>query len=160
IDDLPACARTIESLVTDAALRERLEQKISHGYQPISWASVTQRILDGCAKAAAAQWQEPYPLPLLVHGREVSFACVGVEVDGLYGDELFDRVVRSRKSSFVFNGLDETSLVCGEESRVAGAWGQPEDWGIWALYPGGEVAFGVEEHEGNAVYVFLRCRVA
>jgi glycosyltransferase involved in cell wall biosynthesis len=160
IDDPQACCRMIESLITDEALRHKLEKKISEGYNPILWESVAQRVLDGCAGAVAAQWKDPYPLPALAYGREVSFGRIEVEVEGLFGDDLLDHIVRSRKSRFVSAGLDESSFTYGDDMRVAGDWSAPEDWGTWISYPGGEVVFGLDSHDCTSFYLFLRCHVA
>jgi glycosyltransferase involved in cell wall biosynthesis len=160
IDDPQACRRTIENLISDAALRARLEKKIAEEFEPISWESVAQRVLDGCAAAAAVEWQEPYPLPLLAYGHELSFARVEVEAEELFGDKLLDAIVRSRRSYFVSGGLDESSFLCAEDSRISGQWSAPEHWGSWISYPGGEIAVALPTSDCTAFYLFLRCRVA
>jgi hypothetical protein len=121
---------------------------------------VAQRVLDGCAGAAAARWKDPYPLPMLTYGREISFARIEVETEGLFGDDLLDRIVRSRKSWFVSDALDESSFFCAEDSRIGDTWNTCEDWGTWVSYPGAEVAFGLDANDCAAFYLFLRCHVA
>jgi glycosyltransferase involved in cell wall biosynthesis len=160
IDDPQACCRRIERLIADAAMRQRLEKKISKEFRPISWESVAQRVLDGCAAAAAVQWPEPYPLTLAAYGHELSFGRIAVEADGLFGDDLFDAIVRSRKSHFVSDGLDESSFICAEDSRIAGRWAPPEHWGSWICYPGGEIAVALPGSDCTAFYLFLRCHAA
>jgi glycosyltransferase involved in cell wall biosynthesis len=160
IDDPPACCRTIERLITDKAFRHKLEKKISQGYQPILWESVAQRVLDGCAGAAAMQWKAPYPLPRLAYGREASFGSGEVEAEGQFGEDVLGHILRSRKSWFVSDNLDGSSFACGEDSRIGGNWNAPEDWGTWVSYPGGEVDFVLEDHNCASFYLFLRCHVA
>jgi hypothetical protein len=160
IDDPRACRRTIERLITDAAMREQLEKRISEEFGTISWESVAQRVLEGCAGAAAVQWQEPHPLPQPAYGRELSFGRIDVEADGLWGDDLLDAVARSRKSHFVSNGLDRSSFSCAEDAPISGRWGGPENWGSWISYPGGEIAVGLPATDCAAGYLFLRCHVA
>jgi glycosyltransferase involved in cell wall biosynthesis len=160
IDDPQACRRTIERLITDAAMRQQLEKRISKEFEPISWESVARRVLEGCVGAAAVQWQEPYPLPLPAYGRELSFGRADVEAEDLWGDDLLDAVARSRKSHFVSEALDRSSFSCAEDAPISGRWGGPEHWGSWISYPGGELAIGLDATDCAAVYLFLRCHVA
>jgi glycosyltransferase involved in cell wall biosynthesis len=160
VDDPQACCRTIENLIADAAMRQQLEKRISKEFEPISWESVAQRVLEGCAGAAAVQWQEPYPLPLPAYGRELSFGRIDVDAEGLWGDDLLDAIAGSRKSHFVSDGLDRSSFSCAEDAPISGRWGGPEHWGSWISYPGGEIAVGLHATDSSAVYLFLRCHVA
>jgi glycosyltransferase involved in cell wall biosynthesis len=160
IDDPPACGRTIEGLITDEARRHEMETRIAQNFAPIPWASVAQRVLDGCAAAAASRWPDPYPLPRSAYGHEVSFGRIEVEAEYLYGDKLLEHIAGSRKSCFVSDALDEAGFLCAEDARIAGEWRSPEDWGSWVSYPGGEVAFALEASESASVYLFLRCHVA
>jgi hypothetical protein len=160
--DLDSPARSLETvrgLIADDAGRRRLEQKIRRGYKPITWRSVAEKVIAACQMATRSDWHDPYPYPVVPYSTEISFAWLGREPEGSFGDDLLAQIVDTRRGHFLNEPLQEQSFLRGEELRASGSWGEPENWGTWLCQGGGEIVLGLGSHACSLYYVFLRLRV-
>lgn len=158
IDDLDAAVATVSGLVADAARRKRLEHKIRRGYRPTTWRSVAEAVIGACRATAGKEWPAPYPHAAVPYSTEISFAWLGREAQGSFGDDLLAQIVDARRGHFLNEPLQEQSFLRGEEVRAAGNWGEPEHWGTWLCQGGGEIVLGLGPNECSLYYVFLRLR--
>ena len=159
IDDPEQCYEVIRGLVTDPRARRKLETKIRRDYRPIKWRTVAERIVAGCERAAAVDWTDSYPLPLVPYASEISFGRLERDIQGSFGDDLLLRIGNARKGYFLGAPLDELSFLRGEEARAEGRWAEPEDWGTWLCSTGGGIAVGLPPSESRIHFVFLRLSV-
>jgi len=160
IDDPDQCRKTISGLIADERGRKRQEAKIRAGYKPASWRSIAQAVVDACKEAAKIKWQEPYPYVAAPYSSELSFAWLGRDTQGAYGDDLLAQMVEARKGHFLFETLHEQSFLRGEDARAGGIWAEPETWGTWLCHAAGDVVLALEPNESQYYYVFLRLRVS
>jgi len=159
IADFEQSLKVVRDLISDAAARRRLEQKIRRGYAPITWRSVAEKVVTACLATPKTEWQEPYPYTEIPYSSEVSFGRLDRDADGT-GEALLARIEGTRRGLYLSEPLHEQSFVRGEEARSAGYWAYPEEWGTWACHAGGEVALGLAPNESRLYYVFLRVRVS
>ena len=159
IDSVAKSREVIRDLIADAPARTGLEAKIRRGYQPITWKSVAEKVIAACLAAPALAWQDPYPYPRIPYGAEVSFGHLDRNIDGT-GELLLSRIEEARRGVFLGDPLQEQSFAWGEEVRSAGNWAQPEAWGTWACYSGGEIALDLGPNDDLFYCVFLRLRAS
>jgi len=150
----------IRGLIADPAARRELEQKIRRGYAPIAWHSVAEKVVAACQAATEAEWQEPYPYAAIPYSTEISFAWLGRDMEGTFGDDLMARIVDARRGQFLREPLREQNFLWGEDARGAGQWAEPENWGTWLCHSGGEIALGLGPNDSQEYYVFLRLRAS
>jgi hypothetical protein len=160
IDDPDQSYRVVRELISDEAGRRRLEQKIRRQYQPVTWRSVAERVVDACKTVAKAEWRDPYPYAAIPYSSEISFAWFGGDDQRTSGDELLSRIVDARRGYFLRDSLTEESFLRGEEARAGGVWAEPENWGTWLCQGGGEVVLGLASNDGELYDVFLRLRAS
>jgi glycosyltransferase involved in cell wall biosynthesis len=160
IEDPDQSYRVVRELVSDEAGRRRLEQKIRRQYQPVTWRSVAERVVDACKTVAKAEWRDPYPYAAIPYSSEISFAWFGGDDQRTSGDELLSRIVDARRGYFLRDPLSEESFLRGEEARAGGIWAEPENWGTWLCQGGGEVVLGLAPNAGELYDVFLRLRAS
>jgi glycosyltransferase involved in cell wall biosynthesis len=160
IDDPEQSYTTVRTLVSDDGLRQRREQEIRNGYKPISWSTVAQSVISGCKKAIERDWTEPYPYPHVPYSLEVSFASVGQNDPGAFGDSLLSRTQDSRRGHFLRAPLQEACFLLGEDMRASGVWAEPEAWGTWMCRTSADLCAGLEPNESLEYYVFLRLRTS
>jgi glycosyltransferase involved in cell wall biosynthesis len=159
IDDVSASKNVIRSLISSAASRRRLEEKIRHGYRFITWREVAERVIEACQAATTIDWTQPYPYTAVPYSSEVSFARLDRSEDSI-GELLLTRIAGNRQGLFLSDPLSEQSFIRGDEARSGGHWAYPEDWGAWACQTGGEVALGLPPNDSAVYYVFLRLRAS
>ena len=160
IDDPDQSYRVVRELVSDEAGRRRLEQKIRRQYQPVTWHSVAERVVEACKTVAKTEWRDPYPYAAIPYSSEISFAWFGGDDQRTSGDELLSRIVDARRGYFLRDPLSEESFLRGEEARAGGIWAEPENWGTWLCQGGGEVALGLAPNDSELYDVFLRLRAS
>lgn len=158
IDDLVQATRMVRSLIYDEAERRHLETKIRLAYKPVTWRSVAETVVSACTEAGKTEWQEPYPYPSVPYSSEISLAWLGRDEDGTFGGDLLSRIVDTRRGYFLSESLQEQSFLRGEDARVSGSWGEPENWGTWLCHSGGDLMLGLPPNESQLYYVFLRLR--
>jgi glycosyltransferase involved in cell wall biosynthesis len=159
IDDFEQSLKVVRDLIANAATRNKLEAKIRHGYVPITWREVAEKVVAACLATPEAAWQEPYPYTAIPYSSEISFARLDRNTDGT-GELLLTRIAGARKGLFVGAPLDEQAFVRGEEARTGGWWAYPEEWGTWACHGGGELALALAPDPSQIYYVFLRLRAS
>ena len=151
----------IRRLISDAGFRKKLETKIRREYKPVMWRSVAQAVVAGCKEALKVEWPDPYPYAAIPYSAEVSFAWLGRDSDSsTFGDDMLARIADTRKGYFLHDPLQEQSFFRGENARAGGAWAEPENWGTWLCYSGGDVVLGLAPNESSLYYVFLRLRAS
>jgi hypothetical protein len=101
-----------------------------------------------------------YPYAAIPYSSEISFAWLGRDGDGTFGDDLLAHIVDTRRGYFLGEPLHEQSFLLGEEARSSGIWAEPEHWGTWLCHSGGEIVLGLGPEESNLYYVFLRLRAS
>ena len=159
IDDFDQSLAAIRELIADAAARKRLEAKIRRGYKPVSWRSVAERVVEACLSAAQAKWPQPYPYTAVPYASEISFGRLDRDVDGT-GEFLLTRIAAARKGAFLGDPLDDRAFIRGEEARSSGDWAQPEAWGTWACYGGGEITLALPPDGSAFCNAILRLRAS
>jgi hypothetical protein len=159
IDDASASKAVIRNLIANTAARQRLEEKIRHGYQFVTWRSVAEKVIGACQAAPHVAWPQPYPYPAIPYSSEVSFARLERSEDTI-GELLLTRIASNRQGLFLSDPLNEQSFVRGDEARSGGHWAYPEDWGVWACHTGGEVALALPPNDCTVYYAFLRLRAS
>ena len=157
IDDFDQSLAAIRELIADAATRKRLEAKIRRGYKPVSWRSVAVRVVEACLSAAQAKWTQPYPYAAVPYASEISFGRLDHDVEGT-GEFLMTRIAGARRGALLGDPLDDRAFIHGEEARSGGDWAQPEAWGTWACYGGGEITLALPPDESAFCYAILRLR--
>jgi glycosyltransferase involved in cell wall biosynthesis len=160
IDDPGGSLAAIRRLIVDRPGLKRLEAKIRRDYKPVAWRSVAQKVVAACETAAVVEWREPYPHPAIPYSTEVSFAWLGRDVDGIFGDDLMARIVDARRGHFLREPLREQSFLWGQDARSTGIWAEPENWGTWLCHSGGEIVLGLGPSDSQEYYVFLRLRAS
>ncbi|MBV9859310.1 MAG: glycosyltransferase family 4 protein [Alphaproteobacteria bacterium] len=160
IDDVDAAYDTVKKMAQDDAERQRLEARIRAEYKPLDWASIAERVVNGCIEASEKKWVDPYPNARVPYASEITFQRFERDAEGVVGDELLAAIKRRRKGYFLREPLDEVSFLTGEEARAGENWAEPEDWGTWTKYPGGTIVFGLGPSESLTLYVFLRLRLS
>src|SRR5207302_8951822 len=117
--------------------------------------------VDAAGSAAAdAEWQFPSPNAAIPYSREISFAWLGRDAEGMFGDDLMARIVDARRGHFLREPLSEQNFLLGEEARAGGIWAEPENWGTWLCRTSGELALGLALDDSREYYVFLRLRAS
>jgi glycosyltransferase involved in cell wall biosynthesis len=149
---------TIRNLIQDEPARKELEAKIRRDYVPVTWTSVAERVVSACEAAVATQWQAPYPYAALPYGTEVSFGRLDQDLDGS-GEPVLSRIVDARTGHYTHEPLTQASFLLGETLRGGGVWAQPERWGTWLCYGGGDVEFSLPADASQFDLVWLRVRV-
>jgi hypothetical protein len=137
-----------------------LEQKIRRQYQPVTWHTVAERVVAACETAPKTEWRDPYPCAAIPYSREISFAWLGRDAEGIFGDDLMARIADARRGHFLREPLREQNFMLGEEARADGTWAEPENWGTWLCHSKGELALGLMPNESHEYYVFLRLRAS
>jgi glycosyltransferase involved in cell wall biosynthesis len=157
IANVESSLQTIRGLIASEPARKELEAKIRRDYKPIAWRSVAEKVVAACLAAPKIEWQEPYPYTAIPYSSEISFGRLDRNTDGM-GETLLQRIAWARRGVFLSGQLDEQSFLRGEEARSAGYWAQPEEWGTWACFSGGEITLGLAPSEELVYHVFLRLR--
>lgn len=158
IDDFDRSLATIRDLIADEPKRKRLEAKIRQGYRPVTWLSVAEKVVAACRAAPQTRWEAPYPDVAIPYGLEVGFGRLDHDVDGV-GDVLLSRIASARKGAFLHDSLDDRAFFLGEEARTGGFWAEPESWGTWTCYSGGEVTLALPHNDSVFYHILLRLRV-
>jgi glycosyltransferase involved in cell wall biosynthesis len=151
---------TVRGLIIDPAARRKLEQKIHRNYDPIAWRSVAEKVVAACLAAPETEWQEPYPYAAIPYSTEISFAWLGRDIEGAFGDDLMARIADARRGHFLRDPLREENFLWGEDARGAGLWAEPENWGTWLCHSGGEIVLGLGPNSSQEYYLFLRLRAS
>jgi len=160
IGDVEQCWKVLRGLVDTRADLRRLETNIRRRYKPITWRKVAENVLAAAEAAVAAEWPDPYPYVAAPYSSEISFAWLGRDLDNTFGDDLLARIVDARRGHFLPEPLTELSFLRGEEARADGVWAEPENWGTWLCYSGGDVVLGLPPSDSAVFYVALRLRAS
>jgi glycosyltransferase involved in cell wall biosynthesis len=160
VDDLEASLGVVRELIASPQARSRQEAKIRQGYKPITWRSVAEAVVGACAKATAVEWRDPYPYAAVPYSAEVSFAWLGRDTEGTFGNDMLRVMVDTRRGHFLHDALQERSFMCGEEVRTSGAWAEPEAWGTWLCLNHGELVLGLGPNDSRVYYLFLTLRTS
>jgi glycosyltransferase involved in cell wall biosynthesis len=159
IDDFEGTLDVVRDLIADQPKRKRLEGRIRRRYKPITWRSVAEKVVEVCLSTAREKWREPYPYTAIPYSSEISFGRLDRSTDSI-GEALLSRILMARRGLFLSEPLKDQAFLWGEESRSAGSWAFPENWGTWACYSGGEIALALPANDSDFYYVILRLRTS
>ena len=111
------------------------------------------------AASLAVQWRDPYPYTALPYATEISFGRLDHDADGT-GELVLTRIEEARRGVSSAARSTNRAFCVGKAIRSAGTWAQPEAWGTWACYSGGEIALDLGPNDDLFYCVFLRLRAS
>lgn len=129
LNDVSSAAETIRPLIEDKRALRRLEKNVKSNFQPISWTTVGERIINAYRDSRTEEVRGV--VPLIRFGEEYSFRSVQSPSSDLLGDEMRVELERANRNN-IMKGY--TSTIGRRDGLVMRdrRWYAPEDWGCWS----------------------------
>lgn len=129
LDNKAAAADIIADLMSKPEqLRER-EEQIRNSFKPVTWKTVAETALEGCALARANPGRGDEMT--IQTGLEYSVRQLRTETRGLMGGAMLEALTRSHAGFILPSTIKTHQKVSGLLCRNS-AWHSPEDWGCWS----------------------------